>query len=65
MNMVVIENRWFIIEVVTAVTLKRQKRKSVYLPWGVASDMPHYPEIDDTYDYHQNWIKLVSLISIL
>jgi N-ethylmaleimide reductase len=49
-----IENRCrFIIEVVTAVANEIGKDKTgIRLsPYGVASDMPHYPEIDDTYDY--------------
>lgn len=49
-----IENRCrFVIEVVTAVALAIGKEKTgIRLsPYGVASDMPHYPEIDATYDY--------------
>ena len=49
-----IENRCrFVIEVATAVSLAIGKEKTgIRLsPYGVASDMPHYPEIDATYDY--------------
>ena len=49
-----IENRCrFVIEVATAVALSIGKEKTgIRLsPYGVASDMPHYPEIDATYDY--------------
>ncbi|MDI6033471.1 alkene reductase [Flavobacterium sp. LB2P84] len=49
-----IENRSrFVIEVATAVALAIGKEKTgIRLsPYGVASDMPHYPEIEATYDY--------------
>lgn len=49
-----IENRCrFVIEVTSAVAQAIGKEKvGVRLsPYGVASDMPHYPEIDATYDY--------------
>jgi N-ethylmaleimide reductase len=49
-----IENRCrFAIEVATAVADAIGKgRTGIRLsPYGVASDMPHYPEIDATYDY--------------
>jgi len=49
-----IENRCrFVIEVVDAVALAIGKENTgIRLsPYGVASDMPHYPEIDATYDY--------------
>jgi len=49
-----IENRCrFVIEVVTAVAAAIGKNNTgIRLsPYGVASDMPHYPEIDATYDY--------------
>lgn len=49
-----IENRCrFIIEVVTAVAnaIGKEKTGIRLSPYGVASDMPHYPEIDATYDY--------------
>jgi N-ethylmaleimide reductase len=49
-----IENRCrFVLEVATAVADKIGKDKTgIRLsPYGVASDMPHYPEIDATYKY--------------
>jgi N-ethylmaleimide reductase len=49
-----IENRCrFVIEVVTAVAAAIGKENTgIRLsPYGVASDMPHYPQIDATYDY--------------
>jgi len=49
-----IENRCrFVIEVVTAVAEAIGKGKTAIRlsPYGVASDMPHYPEIDATYNY--------------
>ncbi len=49
-----IENRCrFVIEVTTAVAAAIGKDKlGIRLsPYGVASDMPYYPEIDATYDY--------------
>lgn len=49
-----IENRCrFVIEVVTAVAESIGKGKTAIRlsPYGVASDMPHYPEIDATYNY--------------
>jgi len=49
-----IENRCrFVIEVVEAVAIAIGKENTgIRLsPYGVASDMPHYPEIDATYDY--------------
>jgi N-ethylmaleimide reductase len=49
-----IENRCrFVLEVVAAVADEIGKSKTgIRLsPYGVASDMPHYPEIDATYDY--------------
>ncbi|MFV8370042.1 alkene reductase [Flavobacterium sp. LB2R40] len=49
-----IENRCkFVIEVVTAVAqaIGKEKTGIRLSPYGVASDMPHYPEIEATYDY--------------
>jgi N-ethylmaleimide reductase len=49
-----IENRCrFVLEVVSAVadTIGKDKTAIRLSPYGVASDMPHYPEIDATYDY--------------
>jgi N-ethylmaleimide reductase len=49
-----IENRSrFVIEVVTSVAevIGKEKTAIRLSPYGVASDMPHYPEIDATYKY--------------
>jgi N-ethylmaleimide reductase len=49
-----VENRCrFVLEVITAVTEAIGKGKTAIRlsPYGVASDMPHYPEIDATYNY--------------
>ena len=49
-----IENRCrFVIEVVAAVAnaIGKEKTGIRISPYGVASDMPHYPEIDATYNY--------------
>ena len=49
-----IENRCrFVMEVVTAVAgaIGKDKTGIRLSPYGVAGDMPHYPEIDATYDY--------------
>ncbi len=49
-----IENRCrFVLEVVKAVAegIGNDKTGIRLSPYGVASDMPHYPEIDATYDY--------------
>lgn len=49
-----IENRCrFVIEVAGAVAeaIGKEKTGIRLSPYGVASDMPHYPEIDATYDY--------------
>ncbi len=49
-----IENRCrFVIEVVSEVAkaIGKDKTGIRLSPYGVASDMPHYPEIDATYDY--------------
>ena len=49
-----IENRCrFVLEVVAAVAEAIGKEKTAIRlsPYGVASDMPHYPEIDATYSY--------------
>jgi N-ethylmaleimide reductase len=49
-----IENRCrFVIEVVEAVAeaIGKEKTGIRLSPYGVASDMPHYPEIEATYDY--------------
>ncbi len=49
-----IENRSrFVLEVVSAVaeSIGKDKTGIRLSPYGVASDMPHYPEIDATYDH--------------
>ena len=49
-----IENRCrFVLEVVTAIAAAIGKDKTAIRlsPYGVASDMPHYPEIEATYTY--------------
>jgi N-ethylmaleimide reductase len=49
-----IENRCrFVIEVVTSISdaIGKDKTAIRLSPYGVASDMPHYPEIDATYKY--------------
>lgn len=49
-----IENRCrFVLEVTSAVAQAIGKEKTAIRlsPYGVASDMPHYPEIEETYDY--------------
>lgn len=49
-----VENRCrFVIEVVTevAAAIGKEKTGIRLSPYGVASDMPHYPEIDATYKY--------------
>ena len=49
-----IENRCrFVIDVVAAVAraIGKEKTGIRLSPYGVASDMPHYPEIHETYDY--------------
>lgn len=49
-----IENRCrFVLEVTKAVAqaIGKEKTGIRLSPYGVASDMPHYPEIEETYDY--------------
>lgn len=49
-----IENRCrFVVEVATLVAdaIGKEKTGIRLSPYGVASSMPHYPEIDETYDY--------------
>ena len=43
----------FVLEVVSAVaqSIGKEKTGIRLSPYGVASDMPHYPEIDETYKY--------------
>lgn len=62
-----IENRCrFIIEVVSAVAEKigRENTGIRLSPYGVASDMPHYPEIDATYDYLSKQLNSIGIAYI-
>lgn len=62
-----IENRCrFVIEVVSAVAEKIGKENTgIRLsPYGVASDMPHYPEIDATYDYLSKQLNSIGIAYI-
>ncbi|SEA28123.1 N-ethylmaleimide reductase [Flavobacterium gillisiae] len=62
-----IENRCrFVIEVVTAVAeaIGKDKTGIRLSPYGVASDMPHYPEIDDTYDYLSKELNKIGIAYI-
>lgn len=62
-----VENRCrFVIEVVTAVAEAIGKGKTgIRLsPYGVASDMPHYPEIDATYKYLSEQLNKIGIAYI-
>jgi N-ethylmaleimide reductase len=62
-----IENRCrFVIEVVTAVAeaIGKDKTGIRLSPYGVASDMPHYPEIDDTYNYLSKELNKIGIAYI-
>ncbi len=62
-----IENRCrFVLEVVTAVaeTIGKEKTGIRLSPYGVASDMAHYPEIDATYDYLSKQINNIGIAYI-
>ena len=62
-----IENRCrFVIEVVTAVAdaIGKGKTGIRLSPYGVASDMPHYPEIDDTYKYLSEQLNKIGIAYI-
>lgn len=62
-----IENRCrFVIEVAEAVSHSIGKDKvGIRLsPYGVASDMPHYPEIDETYAYLAKKLNEIGLLYI-
>ncbi len=62
-----IENRCqFVIEVVTAVaeTIGKDKTAIRISPYGVASDMPHYPEIDATYEYLSEQLNKIGIAYI-
>ncbi|MEO5889140.1 MAG: alkene reductase [Ferruginibacter sp.] len=62
-----IENRCrFVIEVVAAIaTAIGKENTGIRLsPYGVASDMPHYPEIDATYDYLSTQLNSIGIAYI-
>lgn len=62
-----IENRCrFVLEVVTAVAeaIGKENTGIRFSPYGVASDMPHYPEIDDTYDYLSKQLNSIGIAYI-
>lgn len=62
-----IENRCrFVIEVVTAVaTAVGKENTGIRLsPYGIASDMPHYPEIEATYDYLSKQMNALGIAHI-
>ena len=62
-----IENRCrFVIEVAKAVAESIGKGKTAIRlsPYGVASDMPHYPEIDATYDYLSKQLDKIGIAYI-
>ena len=56
----------FVIEVVTAVaeTIGKGKTGIRLSPYGVASDMPHYPEIDATYKYLSEQLNALGIAYI-
>lgn len=62
-----IENRCrFVVEIAEAVThaIGKDKVGIRFSPYGVASDMPHYPEIDETYTYLAKKITEIGLVYI-
>jgi len=62
-----IENRCrFVLEVVSAVAYEIGKEKTgIRLsPYGVASDMPNYPEIDETYKYLAEQLNIIGIAYI-
>ena len=62
-----IENRCrFVLEVVTAVAdeIGIEKTGIRLSPYGVASDMPHYPEIDATYDYLSKQLNSIDIAHV-
>jgi N-ethylmaleimide reductase len=62
-----IENRCrFVLDVTSAVvTAIGGERTAIRLsPYGVASDMPHYPEIDATYDYLSKMLNKIGIAYI-
>lgn len=62
-----IENRCcFVLEVATLVAeaIGKDKTGIRLSPFGVASDMPHYPEIDATYDYLSRELNKIGITYI-
>jgi N-ethylmaleimide reductase len=62
-----IENRCrFVLEVAAEVaqTIGKEKTAIRLSPYGVASDMPHYPEIDATYDYLSTQLNNIGIAYI-
>ena len=62
-----IENRCrFVLEVVSEVAKQIGKEKTAIRlsPYGIASDMPHYPEIDATYTYLAEKLNLTGIMYI-
>lgn len=62
-----IENRCrFVLDVVTAVAREIGKKNTAIRlsPYGVASDMPNYPEIDDTYKYLSEQLNNIGIAYI-
>lgn len=62
-----IENRCrFVLEVVRAVAdaIGRDKTGIRLSPYGVASDMPHYPEIDATYHHLSEQLNIIGITYI-
>ena len=62
-----IENRCrFVLEVTQSVaeTLGKEKTGIRLSPYGVASDMPHYPEIEATYKYLAEQLNLIDIAYI-
>lgn len=62
-----VENRSrFVLEVVEAVVEAIGKDKTAIRlsPYGVASDMPHYPEIDETYTYLTEKLNAIGIAYI-
>ncbi len=60
-----IENRArFMLEVATEIVsaIGKEKTGIRVSPYGVASDMPHYPEIDATYDYLSTSLNKLGLV---
>ena len=54
----------FVLEVTRAVaeTIGAERTGIRLSPWGVASDMPHYPEIDETYAYLAEELQKIGVV---